>query len=75
MKFEILKDNLNEGELAKLKTILLDNKGQDKAYFKINQNGQTKILETGFRVNNNLALIQAIKSQLGELVEVMDNKR
>lgn len=68
------KDNLGETELAKLKTILLNNKGEDKAYFKINQNGQVKILETGFRVNNNNSLIKAINNQFGDYIEVIDKK-
>jgi len=59
--------------LNKLKKFFSEHQGLNKVYFKIKQNGQEKLLETGFRVNNSEALRNAVKQMLGANVVVLDN--
>jgi len=70
----IFNRSLTVEETANLKAIFLRNTGESKVYFKIMQNGQPTIMETGFRVNNNSNLVKFIKDEFGEVVTVVDEK-
>ncbi len=67
----IFKENLKEDELENLKKIFLENKGLEKVYFKIINNGKANVIETGFRVNNNEVLRTSVKENFKNL-EIVD---
>ncbi|MEK7098198.1 MAG: OB-fold nucleic acid binding domain-containing protein, partial [Patescibacteria group bacterium] len=69
---KLILNGLDQDNLAKLRDILSGHKGGEKVYFKINQGGQSKIIETSFRVNNDDLLAQKIKNSLGGSVMVLD---
>lgn len=66
--------NPDDEKLAELKEIFLLNKGEDKVYFKINNNGAENIIETGFRINNLESLRELIGNKFSEYFKIMDNK-
>jgi len=66
--------NLDAEGLNRLKELFLKNSGESKVYFKTGGESKNNIIETGFRVNNNEALIKAINSQFGNYIEVVDKK-
>ncbi|PIR13467.1 DNA polymerase III subunit alpha [Candidatus Falkowbacteria bacterium CG11_big_fil_rev_8_21_14_0_20_39_10] len=68
----VFKENLGKVELDKLKNIFLNNQGQSKVYFKLENNGQANVLETGFRVNNSDSLAKAIKEKFGQQIKIVD---
>jgi len=58
--------------LNKLKELFLKHVGENKVYFKIRQNGEDKLLETGFRVDNNETLRNLVKQLFGVDVVTLD---
>jgi hypothetical protein len=58
--------------LNKLRELFMKHSGESKVYFKVKHGGGDKILETGFRVDNNNLLISAINNILGDIVTVVD---
>ena len=54
--------------LAKLKELFSNNFGESKVYFKINQGGESKTIETGFRVNRSKSLVSLINREFDDLV-------
>ncbi len=69
----IIQENITPDVMEDFKQLLINNPGQDKTYFKIIQNGESNIIETGFRVNNNKALVSKIKEVCGDKVEIVEN--
>jgi len=69
---KLILNELDQNNLTKLRDILTAHKGSEKVYFKINQGGQSKIIETSFRVNNDDSLAQKIKNSLDGFVMVLD---
>ncbi len=68
----IFNQNLDENMLAKLRELFIKHSGESKVYFKVKQGNEDKILETGFRVDNNESLIQSINNTLGSIITVVD---
>ena len=68
----IINKDLSSDESDKLKDILLQNAGISKVYFKIQQNNQPLIMETGFRVNNDDSLRGFLRKEMGEAITVVD---
>ncbi len=59
--------------LVKLKELFSNNSGESKVYFKINQGGEDKIIETGFRVNHSSSLVSLLNNEFKGLI-VVSNK-
>lgn len=57
--------------MASLRELLIGNAGNEKVYFKVMQNGKANIIETGFRVKNDLSLQESIRTTCGEMVIVI----
>ncbi|MCD4694203.1 DNA polymerase III subunit alpha, partial [bacterium] len=66
----ILKDNPDKEKLEKLRDIFLKNKGESKVFLKIKHNGNSKYIESGFRVNNSEELTKEIKNYFKTFIEV-----
>ena len=58
-------------KLVVLKSILDNAKGSDKVYFKISEEGVTKIIETNFMVNNQSKLVDKLNSELREYIKIV----
>lgn len=69
----IFEKNLDQDELSKLKKAFLANQGESKVYFKIIQGDKFNVVKTGFRVNINDNLINFIKKNFSDKIEVVDN--
>lgn len=67
----VFKQELNQELIGSLKEILSVYAGSDKVYFKIKENGQASIIETGFKVNNNNSLVSELKEKLSEYIEIV----
>jgi hypothetical protein len=65
--------NPDQAQMATLKELLLANPGDSKVYFKIGEEGQANIIESGFRVNNDPELISGIQTKLEGVVKVVDS--
>lgn len=68
----ILNKEMNKEEMAKLKEIFSLNPGKSKVYLKIFYNGKPKIMETGFRAENSEKVKNAIKTDLGDKITIVD---
>lgn len=68
----IINKELTPEKSEKIRLILLKNSGQSKVYFKISLNGQPKIIETGFRVDNNSLIKEELRAELGDMITVLD---
>ncbi len=44
--------------------------GEDEVYFKITENGKSKIIKTAFRVDNNAELNKELNKQFGDLIKI-----
>ncbi len=62
----------NQDDLEKLRTILSEHKGEDKVYFKLKDGEENKIIETGFRVENNFKLTEKINEEFKEVITIFD---
>jgi DNA polymerase-3 subunit alpha len=69
----IINNDLTAEKSEKIRLILLKNSGQSKVYFKIVIDGQAKIMETGFRVDNNLSVKDDLRAELGDSITVLDD--
>jgi len=58
--------------LAKLKDIFLENKGEEKVYFKLIDGAEHKIIETGFRIKVSDSLKEKIRNKFGKFITVLD---
>jgi DNA polymerase-3 subunit alpha len=67
----IIHNDKNSEKLKELKETLVRNQGESKVYFKINDNGKDRIIETGFRVDYNDNIINLIKKDFNDIVEVV----
>jgi DNA polymerase III alpha subunit len=65
--------NPDQAQMATLKELLLANPGDSKVYFKIGEEGQANIIESGFRVNNDPELVSGIQTKLEGVVKVVDS--
>ncbi len=70
----IFGEGISAQGLEKLKEIFSKHKGENKVYFEINLNGEKKIIETEFFVNNGPFLITEIKNRLGEKIQLAKMK-
>jgi hypothetical protein len=67
----IIHNDKNSEKLKELKETLVKNQGESKVYFKINDNGKDRIIETGFRVDYSDNIINLIKKDFNDIVEVV----
>lgn len=67
----VINPTCDEKLIDVLRKSLVANIGNDKVYFKIFNNGQPNIIETGFRVTNTPELASVIKSACGDAVTVI----
>ncbi|MDD5032184.1 MAG: OB-fold nucleic acid binding domain-containing protein, partial [Patescibacteria group bacterium] len=65
---------LSQEELGELKEIFLKNKGEDKVYFIIKEDGGKNVMETGFRVSNDSRLREEITGLFGDGLKIVDKK-
>lgn len=63
---------LTPENMEKLRQLFIAVPGESKVYMKIGNNGDSKIIETGFRVAKSPGLYQQIREQLGETVSLVD---
>jgi hypothetical protein len=56
-----------------MRDTFLKNAGGSKVYFKITLGGEAKIMETGFRVDNNGDLKSVLRKALGEVITIVDD--
>lgn len=68
----IFNEEIDDNMLSKLKELFIEHSGESKVYFKVTKDGDDKILETGFRVDNNSLLINTINKSFGDAVTVVD---
>ncbi len=68
----VLNQDLDKAMLNKLRELFIKYSGESKVYFKVKHGDGDKILETGFRVNNNESLIQSINNVLGDAITIVD---
>ncbi|MDD5527724.1 MAG: DNA polymerase III subunit alpha [Patescibacteria group bacterium] len=68
------KKDLSAEQSALLKQILAQASGSSRVLIKIIRNGAPVIIEGGFRVNNNLNLVNQIKKEFSGSIEVVDAK-
>ena len=54
-----------------MRELLLSKKGEDKVYFKVSSNGENKIIETGFRVDNSKDLCDLIEENFSDFARVV----
>jgi DNA polymerase III subunit alpha len=66
--------NLEAEKLNDLKALFLSHKGEDKVYFKISNNGEDNIIETGFRINNSSSLRESIIDNFHNYLKIVDDK-
>ncbi len=69
----VVNRELTGDESEKMKSVLLNNFGNSKVYFKITMDGKSSIIETGFRVNNTQDLKAGLREALGDSVTVLDD--
>jgi len=69
----IINKELSDVQSDKIKNILLSRPGGSKVYFKVIFAGQPKIMETGFRVDNDADLKSELRNELGESISVVDD--
>jgi DNA polymerase III subunit alpha len=70
----IFKKDLSGEQSTRLKEILSQSSGDSRVYFKIVRNGAPVIVEGGFRVKNDSALVECIKKDFFDSIEVVDAK-
>jgi DNA polymerase III subunit alpha len=68
----IFKKDFTAEQFAKLKETLANSSGLSKVYFKIIRDGSPVIVEGGFRVKNDNNLIDHLKKEFFDLIEVID---
>jgi len=64
----IFPEVLTVEELELLKDIFSKYPGEDKVYFKINQNGGESVVQTNFMINNDSTIREAIKNNFNEKI-------
>jgi DNA polymerase III alpha subunit len=67
----IFKKDLPAEKMDDLKKLFGSNSGYSKVYFKINGNGKSNIIETGFRVKNSATLTSELKDHFNEYIQVV----
>jgi DNA polymerase III subunit alpha len=70
----IFKRDLQQNESDRLKEIFAQSSGQSKVYFKITRQNEPVIFQAGFRVKNDAALVDWIKKEFSDSIEVVDAK-
>jgi DNA polymerase III alpha subunit len=70
LKLVIDYEKLNEELLTRIKTVLASHPGQSRVYLKIIKGDQSRIIESGIRVDNNYNLLAAIKEDFKNIVKV-----
>lgn len=65
--------NLDSGELDRLRSLFLAHPGDSSVYFKIKNGESDNILKTGFKVNYNPELIEAIKTDFAGALNVVES--
>lgn len=68
----ILSDLLDKENLNKLKLLFQENNGNSKVYFKVKQNNKYCVIETKFKVDCNEYLLNKIKNNFSQMVQVVD---
>jgi DNA polymerase-3 subunit alpha len=66
----ILNDGAGQDLMGRLRDLFVGFAGEDKVYFRIMVNGEKKVLETGFRVNNDDVLKDKVREVGGELITI-----
>lgn len=69
----VLAKEFSQDLLNELKNIFIAHPGEDKVYFKIEDNNGAKIIETAFLVANNSALASMLKKQFSDSIKIVDN--
>jgi DNA polymerase-3 subunit alpha len=70
----IFKKDLSAEQAARLKEIFSQSAGASRVYFKIMRNGEPVKVEGGFRVKNDVNLVNLIKKEFSDSIEVVDAK-
>ncbi|MEI7620102.1 MAG: DNA polymerase III subunit alpha [Candidatus Falkowbacteria bacterium] len=65
--------NLDSAELDRLRALFLAHPGDSAVYFKIKNGESENILKTGFKINYQPELIEAIKTNFPEAISVVEN--
>jgi DNA polymerase III subunit alpha len=68
----IFKKDMSGEQSARLKEILSQSSGDSRVYFKIVRNGAPVIVEGGFRVKNDSSLVDCLKKEFFDSIEVVD---
>lgn len=69
----ILKEDFDQARMGELKEILSLNPGRSGVFIKITENKQSKIIETGFKVDNSDKLKNMIRNDFGEAITIVDS--
>ena len=69
----IFLNDLNAVDLEKLKKCFADFSGEEEVYFKVIDNGKAKIIKTAYRVDNNINLIQRLKTDFVDILKIVEN--
>lgn len=66
----ILHETVNPEIMENLRNLLVNNQGDDKVFMRVMQNGERKVIETGFRVKNTKELVEMVENAGAGAIEV-----